>query len=98
MNIALYAMKLDREFWGVLEGPWGSDTWMSWRRDWAQRVSPVLFLFTLQKSLTLFIADMITVRSSFVNMCKALHTRLSMVCLKVEGLPCCMSSRQQKLT
>ena len=39
MTIANYAMKLEREVWGVLEGPWGSDTWMSWRRDWAQRVT-----------------------------------------------------------
>ena len=39
MTIANYAMKLEREVWGVLEGPWGSDTWMSWRRDWAQRVN-----------------------------------------------------------
>ena len=38
MTLANYAMKLEREVWGVLEGPWGSDTWMGWRRDWAQRV------------------------------------------------------------
>lgn len=38
MTLANYAMKLEREVWGVLEGPWGSDTWMGWRRDWAQKV------------------------------------------------------------
>ena len=38
MTLANYAMKLEREVWGVLDGPWGSDTWMAWRRDWAQKV------------------------------------------------------------
>ncbi|KAL3131285.1 hypothetical protein ABBQ38_000578 [Trebouxia sp. C0009 RCD-2024] len=38
MTLANYAMKLEREVWGVLEGPWGSDSWMGWRRDWAQKV------------------------------------------------------------
>lgn len=42
MTLANYAMKLEREVWGVLEGPWGGDTWMGWRRDWAQKVSPPL--------------------------------------------------------
>ena len=39
MTLANYAMKLEREVWGVLEGPWGGDTWMGWRRNWAQKVS-----------------------------------------------------------
>ena len=39
MTLANYAMKLEREVWGVLEGPWGGDTWMGFRRDWAQKVS-----------------------------------------------------------
>ncbi len=39
MTAANYAMKLEREVWGVLDGPWGSDTWMGWRRDWAQKAS-----------------------------------------------------------
>lgn len=39
MTLANYAMKLEREVWGALGGPWGSDTWMSWRRDWAQKVT-----------------------------------------------------------
>ena len=38
MTLANYAMKLEREVWGALGGPWGSDTWMAWRRDWAQKV------------------------------------------------------------
>ena len=38
MTLANYAMKLEREVWGALDGPWGSDTWMAWRRDWAQKV------------------------------------------------------------
>lgn len=41
MTLANYAMKLEREVWGVLEGPWGSDSWMGWRRDWAQKVLPL---------------------------------------------------------
>ena len=39
MTVANYAMKLEREVWGVLDGAWGSDTWMGWRRDWAQKAS-----------------------------------------------------------
>ncbi|KAL0019631.1 hypothetical protein WJX77_005620 [Trebouxia sp. C0004] len=38
MTAANYAMRLEREVWGALDGPWGSDTWMGWRRDWAQKV------------------------------------------------------------
>lgn len=44
MTVANYAMKLEREVWGILDGPWGSDTWMGWRRDWAQRVTSLAFL------------------------------------------------------
>ncbi len=39
MTVANYAMRLEREVWGALDGPWGSDTWMGWRRDWAQKAS-----------------------------------------------------------
>ena len=40
MTVANYAMRLEREVWGALDGPWGSDTWMGWRRDWAQKATP----------------------------------------------------------
>ena len=43
MTVANYAMRLEREVWGALDGPWGSDTWMGWRRDWAQKVNPSFF-------------------------------------------------------
>ena len=51
MTLANYAMKLEREVWGVLEGPWGGDTWMGWRRDWAQKVTFVPGLALLQAPL-----------------------------------------------
>ena len=38
ITLANYAMKIERDVWGALDGPWGSDTWMAWRREWAQKV------------------------------------------------------------